>query len=142
MPVEEDGVLGSEFFQDNSVNINYTSKCLEIENQCYRFKFTNTFTIPGRTVTTFYVNIKNTEKSEVYVPQLHIQDGVYVGDAVVKNHKGKAYLKFANTNGISITLLVPIVNLEDFEEQECYKPKLKIYIISNKQITKIYHIKY
>ena len=51
--VEEDGVLGSEFFQDNSVNINYTSKCLEIENHWYPFKSTNTFTIPARTVTTF-----------------------------------------------------------------------------------------
>ena len=28
VPVEEDGVLGSEFFQDNNVNINYTSKYL------------------------------------------------------------------------------------------------------------------
>ena len=66
VPVEEDGQLGSEFFQDNSVNINYTSKCLEIENHRYPFKSTNTFTIPARTVTTFDVNIKNTEKSEGY----------------------------------------------------------------------------
>ena len=44
VPVEEDGLLGSEFFQDNSVNVNYTSNCLEIENHCYPFKFTNTFT--------------------------------------------------------------------------------------------------
>ena len=118
VPVEEDGVLGSEFFQDKSVNINYTLKCLEIENHCYPFKFINTFTIPARTVTIFCVNIKNTEKSEGYVPRLHIHDGVYVGDAVVKNHKGKAYLKFAYTNEIPITLSVPIVNLEYFEEQE------------------------
>ena len=124
--VEKDGVLGLEFFQDNSVNINYTSKCLEIENHCYPFKSTNTFTIRARTIT-FYVNIKNTEKSEGYVPRLHIQDGVYVGDAVVKNHKGKAYLKFANTNEIPITLSVPIVNLEDFEEQECYKQIEKLH---------------
>ena len=47
VPVEEDGVLGSEFFQDNSVNINYTSKCLEFENPCCPFKYTNTFTIPA-----------------------------------------------------------------------------------------------
>ena len=54
--VEEDRVLGSEFFQDNNVNINYTSKylknlinlksiytskCLEIENHCYPFQTTN-----------------------------------------------------------------------------------------------------
>ena len=123
VPVE-DGVLGSKFFQDNSVNINFTSKCLEIENHCCPLKSTNKFTILARTVTTvttFYVNIKNTEKSEGYVPRLHIQDGVYVGDAVVKNYKGKAYLKFANKNEIPITLSVPIVNLEDFEEHKFYK---------------------
>ena len=28
VPVEEDGVLGSEFFTDNDVNINYISKFL------------------------------------------------------------------------------------------------------------------
>ena len=28
VPVKEDGVLGSEFCQYNSVNINYASKCL------------------------------------------------------------------------------------------------------------------
>ena len=44
-----------------------------------------------------------------------------MGDAVVKNHKGKAYLQFANTNEMPITLSVPIVNLEGFEEQEFYK---------------------
>ena len=66
VPVEEDGVLGSEFFQD--VNINYTSKCLEIENHFYPFESTNTLTIPARTVTTFYVQIKNTGKIEGYVP--------------------------------------------------------------------------
>ena len=121
IPVEEDGVLGSEFFQDKNVNIIYTWKYLEIENHCYPYKSTNTLTIPDRTVTTFYIQIKNTEKSEGYVPRLDIQDGIYVGDAVVKNHKGKAYLKFAITNEMPITLSVPIVNLEDFEEQECYK---------------------
>ena len=39
--VEEDRVLGSEFFQGNKVNINYTSKCLKIENHCCPFKSTN-----------------------------------------------------------------------------------------------------
>ena len=87
----------------------------------FSFKSTNTLTIPTQTVTTFYVQIKNTEESEGYVPRLHIQDGVYVGDAVIKNYKGKAYLKFANTNKKPITLTVPIVNFKDFKRQECYK---------------------
>ena len=59
--VQEDGVLGSEFFQDIDININNTPKCLEIENHCYPFKSINTLTIPARTVEKFYVRIKNTE---------------------------------------------------------------------------------
>ena len=89
------------------------SKGLEIQNHCYPFKSTNTLTIPARTVTTFYVQIKNTEISEGYIPRLHIHDDVYVGDTVVKNHKRKAYLKFANATKTPATLLVPIVNLEN-----------------------------
>ena len=102
--VEEDGVLGSEFFQDNNVNINYTPKCLKNEYHFYPLKCKNTLTIPARTVTTFYVQINNTQKSEGYIPRLHIKHGVYVGVAVIKNNKGKAYSKFATTNEIQITL--------------------------------------
>ena len=104
MPIKEYGVLGSEFFQDNNINISFTSKCLAIENHCYPFKSKNTLSLTARTVTTFYVQIKNTVKSEGYVPRLHIQDGVYVGEAVVKNHKEKAYLKFENENEIPTLL--------------------------------------
>ena len=64
---------------------------------------------------------KKKKKGEGYIPLLHIKDGVYVRDGVVKNHKGKAYLKFENTNKILIKLSVPIVNLEVFEEPECNK---------------------
>ena len=49
VPVEEDEVLGSEFFQDNNVNIIHTSKCFEIENHCYPFKSTNTLTTSKKT---------------------------------------------------------------------------------------------
>ena len=44
-PIEVDEVLGSQFFQDKNVIINYASKCLETENLCYPFKSTNTLTI-------------------------------------------------------------------------------------------------
>ena len=38
VPVEADGVQGSEFFTDNYVNINYTWKYLEIHNNKYPFR--------------------------------------------------------------------------------------------------------
>ena len=39
----------------------------------------------------------------------------------MKNYKGKAYLKFASTNEIPVTLSVPIVILEDFQKPEFTK---------------------
>ena len=40
VPINEDRVLGSEFFRENKVNINYVSKYLEIQNKHYPFKST------------------------------------------------------------------------------------------------------
>ena len=33
VPIDEHGVLGSEFFQEKNVDINYVSKCPEIQNK-------------------------------------------------------------------------------------------------------------
>ena len=91
-PINKQNILKLTGINDLPLHIrtiNYASKCLEIENHCYSFKSTNILAIPARKVT-FYVRIKNTEKMG-YIPRLHIKDGIYVGDAVVKNHKGKAY---------------------------------------------------
>ena len=52
VPINEDGVLGSEFFQENKFYINYVSKCLKIQNKLYPFESTQILTIPARTVTT------------------------------------------------------------------------------------------
>ena len=99
-------------------NINYALKCLEIQNKLYPFESTQILTVPARTVTTFYIPIKNTDKSEGYVPRLHIGKGIYAGDAIVKKFNGKAYIKFANTNEISVTISIPAITLEDFEERD------------------------
>ena len=118
VPIDEDGVLGSEFFRENKVNINYVSKCLEIQNKLYPFESTQILIIPARTVTTFYVPIENTEKSEGYVPRLHFGEGIYAGDGIVKNCNDKAYIKFANTNEISVTISIPAITSEGFEERD------------------------
>ena len=65
VPIDEDGVLSSEFFRENKVNINYVSKFLEIQNKLYPFKSTQILTSPTRTVKTFYIPIENTEKAKV-----------------------------------------------------------------------------
>ena len=118
VPIDEHGVLGSEFFRENKVNKNYISKCLEIQNKLYPFESTQILTIPARTVTKLYITIENTEKIEGYIPRLHIGEGIYARDAIVKNCKGKAYIKFANTNEIPVKISIPTITLEDSEERD------------------------
>ena len=109
VPIDEDGVLGSEFFRENKVNINSVSKFIEIQNKLYLFESTQILTVPARTVTTFYILIKNNEKSEGYIPRLHIGEGIYAGDAIVKNCKGTTYIKFANENEIPLTISITTI---------------------------------
>ena len=57
VPIDEDRVLGAEFFRENKVNIYYVSTCLEIQNKLYPFKSTQILKIQARIVTTFYIPI-------------------------------------------------------------------------------------
>ena len=68
--------------------------------------------------TSFYIQIDNTEKSEAYILRLHIGEGIYAGDANVKNCKDKACIKSANTNEIPVTIRIPTNTLGDFEETD------------------------
>ena len=126
VPIDEDGVVGSQFFWGNKVNINYVSKCLEILDKLYPFQSTQILTIPARTVTTFFITIENTEKSEGYIPRLHIAEGVYAEDAIEIICKGKAYIKFANKNEIPVTISIPTINLEYFEETDSQNVKRQL----------------
>ena len=52
-------------------------------------------------------------------------EGIYAGDAIVKNCKGKAHIKVANTNEIPVTISIPTITLEEFEEINLTFKKLK-----------------
>ena len=54
--INEEGVLGSEFFRENKVNINDVLKCPEIQNKIYPFESIQISSILDRTVTTFYIS--------------------------------------------------------------------------------------
>ena len=116
VPVEEDGILGSELFIDNEVNINYISKCLEINNNKYPFWNPETTILPARSISTLSIRITNANQEEGFIPLLSLKKGIYTGNAVLKNHGGKAYIKVANILSIPIEIETLTVILEDFEE--------------------------
>ena len=97
VPIEHDGILGSEFFRNNNARINYAEKQLEISNEVYPFEIEETIFIPARTISDIYVRIKNSEQKQGLIPQLHLCNGVYLGNAIFSNNNNKAHLKIFNT---------------------------------------------
>ena len=62
------------------------------------------------------MRITNTNQKGGFIPLISSIKGIYAGNAVVKNHGGKAYIKVANILSIPIQIEAPNVILEDFEE--------------------------
>ena len=49
VPIEHDGILGTEFFRNNA-KINYAEKQLEINDKIYPFEMQETILVPARTI--------------------------------------------------------------------------------------------
>ena len=77
--------------------------------------------IPARTISDFYIRIKSSEQKQGFISQLHLCNGVYLGNAIVSNNSNKAYMKVFNTNTQSQRLTIPTVELLDLEELSIHK---------------------
>ena len=53
VPIEHDGILGTEFFRNNNAKINYAEKRLEINDKIYPFEMQETILVPARTILDF-----------------------------------------------------------------------------------------
>ena len=67
--------------------------------------------VPGRTISGFYVRIKNSEEKQGFIPKLHLCNGVYLRNAIVFSKNDKAYMKIFNTNTQLQKLTIPSVEL-------------------------------
>jgi len=114
-PIAQEGILGSDFLRD-ATNINLLEKYIEWQGTKIPFSSRETVVIPARSQSTFYVRIKNPQIKIGYVPRLSVCEGVYLGDAVVMNRGGKAYMRVVNTNEIDRELVVPTVELQEIEQ--------------------------
>ena len=50
VPIEHDGILGTEFFRNNNAKINYAEKQLKINNEVYPFEMQETILVQARTI--------------------------------------------------------------------------------------------
>ena len=77
VPIEYDVILGSEFFRNNKARINYAGKQFEINNEVYPFEIEETILIPERTISDFYVRIKNSEQKQGFIPVTSLQCSLF-----------------------------------------------------------------
>jgi len=129
-PIAQEGILGSDFLRDAS-NINLSEKYVEWQGTKIPFSSRETVVIPARAQSTFYIKVKNPQVEVGYVPRLSVCEGVYLGDAVVTNRGGRAYIRVVNTSDTDRELIVPTVELQEIESFSLNGPTNDLITKSN-----------
>jgi hypothetical protein len=111
-PIAQEGILGLDFLRD-SASIDFVNRVVKWRGAEIPFAHREMVVIPSRSRAIFYLRIKNPEVAVGYVPRLSVCEGVYLGDAVVINRGGKAYIQVVNSRDTDRELIVPTVELQE-----------------------------
>lgn len=110
-PIPQDGILGADFLSGKG-RIDFVSQIIEWHDHSFPFTQREVIRLPARSRAVAHVRITNSGVSEGYVPRLPTSEGVYLGDAVVRNRSGRAYMYAINTTPEDVNLVVPSVELQ------------------------------
>lgn len=110
-----DGILGRDFTHATDCDILLSKNCLRIKDIYVPFMIDPIMTIPARSKQLLSINIKNFEQKEGLVNKLNVGQGVYIGNALVKNDYGKAHIYAINTNEYDVKITLQNINLKNFE---------------------------
>jgi len=95
--IPQEGILGTDFLKDNApTDIRYDVQRFVKWHNNSMYK-TGCYFDHARTAKVFYVKIKNLEVKMGLIPRLHLGDGLYTDNALVKDRGGNAYIKIINT---------------------------------------------
>jgi len=114
-PIAQEGILGSDFLRDAST-INLSKHYVEWQGTKIPFSSRETIVVPARSQAAFYLRIKNPQIKIGYVPRLRVCEGVFLGEAIVTNREGKAYVHVINSNDEDRELTVPVIDLQEIEQ--------------------------
>ena len=104
------------FFKQISSKIDYAKGYLDISGITIPFFSPETITASPRTESLFYVRIENPEIKIGYIPKIKIAHGIYLGDTIVENVSGKAFLNVISTLDEEVEVQVPILRLKPLNE--------------------------
>ncbi|KYM93654.1 hypothetical protein ALC62_15745 [Cyphomyrmex costatus] len=112
-PISQSGILGNDFFEQTSSKIDYAKGHLDASGMKVPFLSPETIIAYPRSESSFYVRI---EIKIGYIPRIKIAHGLYLGDTIVENIAGKAYLKVISTLDEEIEVQVPTLRLNSLNE--------------------------
>lgn len=112
-PITQEGILGADFLR-GSATISFPNEYVSWQGVRVPFTTRETASIPARTQITLYIRVEGTEKVG-YVPRLRVGEDVILGDAVVTNRGGRAYIRAINIGDQDQKITIPTVKLEEIE---------------------------
>ena len=112
--INQDGILGSEFFAKYGARLDYGQKHIKWGDIYIPFDTKEKIIVPKRSSVPCTINIANPEENEGFIPKIEPIKGVYFGNAVVKNHKGRGYLRIINTTSRDYEFTVPTIVIKKF----------------------------
>ncbi|KAL6257817.1 hypothetical protein P5V15_011411 [Pogonomyrmex californicus] len=121
-PIAQEGILGSDFLHDDAT-IDFGRGFVEWRGIKLPFTRQKDLFVPARSRATFYVNVSNPEISIGYLPRLSVAEGIYLGEAIVTNRKGKAYAQIINATEADQEITIPTIRLEEIEAVASIPPR-------------------
>lgn len=113
-PISQEGILGSTFLRDAG-SIDFKNQILTWQGISIPLSNNSSVTISARTRGVLPFKIINSNSTEGYVPRPSIRNDVFVGDAVVSNYNGIAYIGVINSGEAECKIPIPTVELEEIE---------------------------
>lgn len=114
-PISQEGILGSDFLQ-GAESLNFNHRTLKWQGIEIPFARNDYITIPARSRSVCPLRVSNRDAREGYIPRIEIGKGLYLGEALITNRNGTAYVGIVNVTENEVSIPVPTVEIGEFDE--------------------------
>ena len=114
-PIQQSGILSSEFSSDNSTKIDYENQVFEVCGKRYSFRTGEVMAFVAGERKLFFARVTNNIE-EGYTPYMtYDPGGIVIEPGFVRNQDGKAYFFLTNAYDYPINIEIPVIKLMSVE---------------------------
>ena len=113
-PIPQEGILGIPFLKKHNAILDFDSDHLQIGNLNLPFSNNKSINLPARTKRLVKIQLKNTTLKEGYISRIQCGPGIFAGESLVLNEKGKIKIFIINSTNQQVNLTIPLVELEEY----------------------------